>query len=65
LIFSVDAGLQLIGDARVSIYRQTLEAQLEQLRDPGCTKIYREKVTALEPSAASLTTWSPSWPPAM
>jgi len=34
-----------IGYARVSTYGQTLEAQLEQLRDAGCTKIYREKVT--------------------
>ena len=25
--------------------RQTLDAQLEQLRGAGCTKIYREKVT--------------------
>jgi hypothetical protein len=24
---------------------QTLDAQLEQLRGAGCTKIYREKVT--------------------
>ncbi|SRR6266404_2364188 len=34
-----------LGYARVSIYGQTLDAQLEQLRDTGCTKIYREKVT--------------------
>jgi hypothetical protein len=26
-------------------YGQTLDAQLEQLRGAGCTKIYREKVT--------------------
>jgi DNA invertase Pin-like site-specific DNA recombinase len=31
--------------ARVSTYGQTLDAQLEQLRGAGCTKIYREKVT--------------------
>jgi len=30
---------------RVSTYGQTLDAQLEQLRGAGCTKIYREKVT--------------------
>jgi DNA invertase Pin-like site-specific DNA recombinase len=30
-----------IGYARVSTY----DAQLEQLRGAGCTKIYREKVT--------------------
>jgi DNA invertase Pin-like site-specific DNA recombinase len=34
-----------IGYARVSTYGQTLDAQLEQLRGVGCTKIYREKVT--------------------
>ena len=34
-----------IGYARVSTYGRTLDAQLEQLRGAGCTKIYREKVT--------------------
>src|SRR5216684_1958516 len=34
-----------IGYARVSTYGQTLDAQLEQLRGAGCTKIYREKMT--------------------
>ena len=34
-----------IGYARVSTYGQTLDAQLEQLRKAGCTKIFREKVT--------------------
>ena len=32
-----------IGYARVSTYGQTLDAQLEQLRANGCTRIYREK----------------------
>ena len=38
---------RLIGYARVSTYGQTLDAQLEQLRDAGCSSrnIYREKVT--------------------
>jgi DNA invertase Pin-like site-specific DNA recombinase len=36
---------RLIGYARVSTYGQTLDAQLDQLRGAGCTKIYREKVT--------------------
>src|SRR6266478_4596495 len=36
---------RLLGYARVSTYGQTLDAQLEQLRGAGCTKIYREKVT--------------------
>jgi DNA invertase Pin-like site-specific DNA recombinase len=34
-----------LGYARVSTYGQPLDAQLEQLRGAGCTKIYREKVT--------------------
>src|SRR6266436_2064598 len=34
-----------LGYARVSTYGQTIDAQLEQLRGAGCTKIYREKVT--------------------
>ena len=34
-----------VGYARVSTYGQTLDAQLEQLRGAGCTKIFREKVT--------------------
>src|SRR5438034_5713367 len=34
-----------LGCARVSTYGQTLDAQLEQLRGAGCTKIFREKVT--------------------
>jgi len=34
-----------LGYARVSTYGQTLDAQLDQLRSAGCTKIYREKVT--------------------
>ena len=41
-----------LGYARVSIYGQTLDAQLEQLRGAGCTKIYREKVTG-GPGAAT------------
>jgi DNA invertase Pin-like site-specific DNA recombinase len=34
-----------LGYARVSTYGQTLDAQLEQLRGAGCTKIFRETVT--------------------
>src|ERR1700738_3145131 len=34
-----------LGYARVSTYGQTLDAQLEQLRGAGCTKVYCEKVT--------------------
>jgi DNA invertase Pin-like site-specific DNA recombinase len=34
-----------LGYARVSTYGQTLDAQLDQLRKAGCSKIFREKVT--------------------
>ena len=34
-----------IGYARISTYGQTLDAQLEQLRKAGCTKVCREKAT--------------------
>ena len=34
-----------LGYARVSTVGQTLDAQLEQLRGAGCSKIYREKAT--------------------
>ena len=34
-----------LGYARVSTYGQTLDAQLDQLRKAGCTKIYHEKIT--------------------
>ena len=34
-----------LGHACVSTYGQALDAQLDQLRGAGCTKIFREKVT--------------------
>jgi DNA invertase Pin-like site-specific DNA recombinase len=37
-----------IGYARVSTYGQTLDSQLEQLRQAGCKPIYREKVTGAQ-----------------
>jgi hypothetical protein len=54
---------RLIGYARVSTYGQTLDAQLEQLRGAGCTKIYREKVTGAHNDRRELLKWStPSLP---
>jgi hypothetical protein len=54
-----------LGYTRVSTYGQTLDAQLEQLHGAGCTKIYREKVTARTTTAASFSGCSTTSPPAM
>jgi DNA invertase Pin-like site-specific DNA recombinase len=47
---------RLIGYARVSTYGQTLDSQLDQLREVGCTSrnIYREKVTGARPDRREL-----------
>jgi DNA invertase Pin-like site-specific DNA recombinase len=47
---------RLIGYARVSTYGQTLDSQLEQLREAGCSSrnIYREKVTGARPDRREL-----------
>ena len=37
-----------LGYARVSTFGQTLDAQLEQLREDKCTKIYREKASGAQ-----------------
>jgi DNA invertase Pin-like site-specific DNA recombinase len=37
-----------LGYVRVSTYSQTLDAQLEQLRADGCTRIYREKASGAQ-----------------
>ena len=37
-----------LGYARVSTYGQTLDAQLEQLKDAGCTRLYREKASGTQ-----------------
>jgi DNA invertase Pin-like site-specific DNA recombinase len=44
-ITGTDLQNRSLGYARVSTYGQTLDAQLEQLRGAGCTKIHRDKVT--------------------
>jgi DNA invertase Pin-like site-specific DNA recombinase len=45
-----------LGYARVSTYGQTLDSQLEQLRQAGCASrnIYREKVTGAPPNRREL-----------
>jgi DNA invertase Pin-like site-specific DNA recombinase len=50
---------RLLGYARVSTYGQTLDAQLDQLRGAGCSKIYREKVGAQRPPRASQNAQGP------
>lgn len=37
-----------------SPYGQTLDAELDQLRKAGCAKIYREKVTRVQPDRREL-----------
>ena len=44
-----------LGYARVSTYGQTLDAQLEQLRGAGSSKIFREKVTGAQATGASFS----------
>ena len=39
-----------LGDARVSTYGQTLDAQLAQLRADGCAPIYQEKASGAQPT---------------
>src|SRR6516165_5894656 len=48
---------RLLGYARVSTYGQTLDSQLEQLREAGCTSrnIFREKVTGASADRRELT----------
>ncbi len=49
-----DAKIRRFGYARVSTYGQTLDAQLEQLRADGCSKIYREKASGAQPDRREL-----------
>jgi len=43
-----------LGYARVSTYGQTLDAQLEQLRSNGCSKVYREKASGAQANRREL-----------
>jgi DNA invertase Pin-like site-specific DNA recombinase len=43
-----------LGYARVSTYGHTLDAQLEQLRADGCSRIYRVKVSGAKPDRREL-----------
>ena len=47
--------IRRLGYARVSTYGQTLDAQLEQLRDDGCRKIYREKASGAQADTDTAT----------
>src|SRR5271156_2803154 len=49
-----DPKARSLGYARVSTYGQTLDAQLEQLRKEGCSKIYCEKATGAQPKRREL-----------
>lgn len=58
---------RLIGYARVSTYGQTLDSQLEQLREAGCSSrnIYKEKVAGARPTGGSFSRCSNGSNPAM
>ena len=43
-----------LGYARASTHGQTLDAQLEQLRAPGCARIYREMASGARPDRRQL-----------
>jgi DNA invertase Pin-like site-specific DNA recombinase len=43
-----------LGYARVSTYGQTLDAQLDQLRAAGCSRVFREKAIGARPDRREL-----------
>ena len=43
-----------LGYGRVSSYGQSLDIQLDQLRDAGCIAIYREKISGARPDRREL-----------
>ena len=50
----IEPKIRCLGYARVSTYGQTLDAQLAQLRQEGCTRIYREKASGAQPDRREL-----------
>ena len=46
--------MTVYGYARVSTADQNLDAQLEELRAAGCTKVFREKVSGTRSDRAEL-----------
>src|ERR1700745_3513524 len=47
--------MEKLGYARVSTVGQSLESQLQQLREHGCTKLFQEKVSGAKSDRPQLT----------
>jgi DNA invertase Pin-like site-specific DNA recombinase len=53
--------LRRIRYARVSTYGQTLDAQLDQLRADGCTRLYRETASGARADGAQFRSLAEPW----